>query len=354
MRDYSGSVTTQYKFTDQEFDPESGLYNYNARLYDPALGRFISADSLVQDPFVPQTLNRYSYVGNNPLLYVDPSGHFIESLIFGALIGGITSAASDGDVGIGILTGAISGFLFGLAGVYFAASNIEAARTGGGMLTALEKAGVHAGAGGLSGGINATISGNDIGMGVLTGGLSGGFGSYVGNVLPQDNFSQFTGQTVAGGVMGGLASEWSGGSFKEGFAFGARTAAIGFAANNVLHRGWRIIVEGEKMIGWPYKWGGDSETGIDCSHHVNKAYINADSPYKYEQTSTFENNAKFKQVSIPRVGDVVLFDSHMGLFNKNPFSSRPEYFILSATRSGGVRYGPTSWFEGTPRYFRYK
>jgi len=73
LRDYSGSVTTQYKFTDQEFDSESGLYNYNARLYDPAIGRFISADTLVQSPYGPQTLNRYSYTGNNPLVYVDPS-----------------------------------------------------------------------------------------------------------------------------------------------------------------------------------------------------------------------------------------------------------------------------------------
>ncbi|MFP4345125.1 MAG: RHS repeat-associated core domain-containing protein, partial [Anaerolineales bacterium] len=47
----------------------------NARYYDPALGRFISADTIVPDPANPQSLNRYAYVYNNPLKYTDPSGH---------------------------------------------------------------------------------------------------------------------------------------------------------------------------------------------------------------------------------------------------------------------------------------
>jgi RHS repeat-associated protein len=76
MRSHTGTTTSNYKFTGQELDPETGLYNYNARLYDPTLGRFISADTVVQDYSDPQTLNRYSYCQNNPLAYVDPSGHF--------------------------------------------------------------------------------------------------------------------------------------------------------------------------------------------------------------------------------------------------------------------------------------
>ena len=75
MRSTTGSSGSSYKFTDQELDSESGLYNYNARLYDPEIGRFISADPIVPDPFNPQSLNRYSYVLNNPLIYTDPSGY---------------------------------------------------------------------------------------------------------------------------------------------------------------------------------------------------------------------------------------------------------------------------------------
>ncbi len=75
VRSSTGTETSNYNFTDQELDPESGLYNYNARLYDPVIGRFISADTIVQAPSDPQSLNRYMYCRGNPLVYVDPSGH---------------------------------------------------------------------------------------------------------------------------------------------------------------------------------------------------------------------------------------------------------------------------------------
>jgi hypothetical protein len=53
----------------------------NGRVYDPQLGRFLSADSVVDDAGDMQAFNRYSYVHNNPLAYTDPSGHsFFSSL----------------------------------------------------------------------------------------------------------------------------------------------------------------------------------------------------------------------------------------------------------------------------------
>jgi RHS repeat-associated protein len=56
-------------------DEDTGLYYYNARYYDPELGRFAQADSVVADASAPQSLNRYSHAANDPLNYVDPSGH---------------------------------------------------------------------------------------------------------------------------------------------------------------------------------------------------------------------------------------------------------------------------------------
>ena len=56
-------------------DGDTGLYYYNARYYEPGLARFVQADTIVPDPNNPQLFNRYSYVGNSPLNYVDPSGH---------------------------------------------------------------------------------------------------------------------------------------------------------------------------------------------------------------------------------------------------------------------------------------
>jgi RHS repeat-associated protein len=67
--------SVNYTFTDQENDDDTGLYNYKARLYDPVLGRFLSADSIIPDPGNLQSYNRYSYCLNNPLIYTDPSGH---------------------------------------------------------------------------------------------------------------------------------------------------------------------------------------------------------------------------------------------------------------------------------------
>lgn len=61
-------------YTGHEYLKEFGLVNMNARLYDPALGRFLSPDPLVQDSEDSQNYNRYSYCLNNPLSYVDLTG----------------------------------------------------------------------------------------------------------------------------------------------------------------------------------------------------------------------------------------------------------------------------------------
>ena len=73
-RDSGGSLDTSKKFTGQRLDG-TGLYYYGARYYDPTIGRFISPDSIIPNPANPQSLNRYSYCLNNPLRYIDPSGH---------------------------------------------------------------------------------------------------------------------------------------------------------------------------------------------------------------------------------------------------------------------------------------
>jgi RHS repeat-associated protein len=77
QRENPGITLSNYRFIDQELDTESGLYNYDARLYDPVIGRFISPDSIVPRMFDSHSLNRYSYCRNNPMIYTDPTGHSI-------------------------------------------------------------------------------------------------------------------------------------------------------------------------------------------------------------------------------------------------------------------------------------
>jgi RHS repeat-associated protein len=76
-RNSTGNLPTDKLFTSQILD-STGLYYYNARYYDPSIGRFISPDTIVPNPMNPQSLNRYSYCLNNPLKYIDPTGLFEE------------------------------------------------------------------------------------------------------------------------------------------------------------------------------------------------------------------------------------------------------------------------------------
>ncbi|MEW6682131.1 MAG: FG-GAP-like repeat-containing protein [Nitrospirota bacterium] len=67
VRTNTGSVDVNHKFTGQRLDDSTGLYFYNARYYDPVLGRFLRPD--------PLTYDHYMYVGNNPINATDPSGY---------------------------------------------------------------------------------------------------------------------------------------------------------------------------------------------------------------------------------------------------------------------------------------
>ncbi len=71
----AGGQMTIYRYTGQRIETGTGLYDYGARWYDPLIGRFLAADSIVPNPGDSQALNRYMYVLGNPLKYSDPSGH---------------------------------------------------------------------------------------------------------------------------------------------------------------------------------------------------------------------------------------------------------------------------------------
>jgi RHS repeat-associated protein len=90
----SGTTPTSKHFTGQIEDAGIGLYFYGSRFYDPAVGRFTQADTIVPGarnpqadttsvPGVenPQALNRYSYVLNSPLNHVDSTGHCLDACV---------------------------------------------------------------------------------------------------------------------------------------------------------------------------------------------------------------------------------------------------------------------------------
>ncbi|KAL9703692.1 hypothetical protein quinque_007210 [Culex quinquefasciatus] len=123
-----------YQYTGQEFDEETGLYNYHARLYDPELGRFYQTDPQDQYP------SPYKYAGNSPVMMVDPDGEFalmIACIVF-AIVGSYLGAASvnqswnplawnwkSGHTYLGMFSGAVAGAVLPIGGVasfgYFSA-----------------------------------------------------------------------------------------------------------------------------------------------------------------------------------------------------------------------------------------
>jgi RHS repeat-associated protein len=76
--DSSGPDITRFKYTGQEEDKESGLLYYKARYYDPMIGRFLQADSVIM-PDEMMGMNRYMYVEGNPVRYGDASGNNLST-----------------------------------------------------------------------------------------------------------------------------------------------------------------------------------------------------------------------------------------------------------------------------------
>jgi RHS repeat-associated protein len=127
----SGGIgQTTINFTGQRLDG-TGLLYYHARMYDPLLGRFVSADSIIPNPANPQYLNRYSYGLNNPVKNTDPTGHVVCLLfcaigavagtivepVGGTIVGGVAGSAIDD----AILAGAATLFAGGAIASYAAA-----------------------------------------------------------------------------------------------------------------------------------------------------------------------------------------------------------------------------------------
>jgi len=153
-------------FTGQRQDSGTGLILFPARAYDPQLGRFIQADPFVQNPADPQTLNRYSYVRNNPVNFVDPSGYgwksFFKILAIVAIVVAVvaTAGAALGAapavaavIGESVSLGTIAGTAGGVAAGSMLASSVLPGPGGGlspAAATAIIASGITLASGGLA------------------------------------------------------------------------------------------------------------------------------------------------------------------------------------------------------------
>lgn len=125
---------SSFTYTGREPERESGLMYYRARYYDPSIGRFLQQDlepGKLENPITH--INRYSYVGNNPLVYTDPSGKIfgIDDIVFlicSAVIGGFLKDydTHSGNFFTNFFEGAFDGAIAGAAliGVYYGVNGI--------------------------------------------------------------------------------------------------------------------------------------------------------------------------------------------------------------------------------------
>ena len=74
-------------YTGGIYDQSTGLYYLNARYYNPEDGRFLTEDTYRGENNQPDTQHLYVYCANNPVNYVDPSGHGPVGIVIGGLIG---------------------------------------------------------------------------------------------------------------------------------------------------------------------------------------------------------------------------------------------------------------------------
>lgn len=212
-----GTLDDSHKFTGQVLDAGTGLYYFGARFYDPQLGRFTSPDIYIQAPYDPQSLNRYGYVRNNPVSFVDPDGHFwflapiIGAAIFSGVTGGAINAINGGNLQsilTGTWQGAVQGGIF--AGGFMLGGPIAGPFVGG-MLSG-------AAGGALSGGgFEGAFQGATIGA--LTAGISAAI------PVPPNVYAAAITRIGVGGLIGGGMAGLSGGDFVHGVEQGALSAA---------------------------------------------------------------------------------------------------------------------------------
>jgi RHS repeat-associated protein len=260
---YTPTHTTR-GFTGHEHVDKAGIVHMNGRLYDPVLGRMLSADPIVQEPYNAQNLNRYTYVLNNPLSYTDPSGlSFVKKYwrtiasiainmflpwagLFGAnlFINVVASGFIAGVVGSGSLQGGLIGafsaaMFFGIGARFEAVARVNAGEVVQGTRSfgSLMKNGLTAGqtaakvlAHGMAGGITQTLSGGKFGSGFAGAGFAQAFAPVVDGI-GGGKPSAAPARILAASLVGGTASRLSGGKF----ATGAVTAAFARAYNDEKH-----------------------------------------------------------------------------------------------------------------------
>lgn len=266
----NASLLIDRGYTSHEHFAEVGIIHMNGRLYDPLLRRFLNADENIQDPYNTQNYNKYGYVLNNPLMFNDPSGEFIwflgaawaASHVF--LAGLITAAVVGAAVGLAAysLGVAISGgkwqlggalksmFWGGVSGAVTFGIGSAFTPAAGTVLTLTDKVASAMAQGlvhGFSQGVLSMMQGANFAHGFASG-ASGSWGASLFGGIAGSFANSAAGTVASGMVLGGVASELTGGNFWEGAVIGGFVAGF----NHAMHR----ITQPKYVVAGIYGAGG--------------------------------------------------------------------------------------------------
>jgi RHS repeat-associated protein len=238
--DPTGSITSQATrgFTGEEELSVASLVHLNGRVYDPILARFTSADPTVTEPLNPQGWNRYSYVGNDPLTFIDPNGYDFFSDVFGGIADFFSNVFN-------AVTDFISSNPIAKAIVQIGATLVLTAILGpGGALASLGlNAGGIAAVAAFGGAAIATgLSGGNLGQVLKSGLIAGatafafaGLGSATSTSLGAGfDAGKYAANIAGSAAIGCVSSVASGGSCGSGAAAAAVGSALSPITNSVF------------------------------------------------------------------------------------------------------------------------
>ncbi len=329
------SGDTDYRFTGQEYDSETGLYNFRARLYDDELGIFYAVDPAGQN-FSP-----FSYAGNNPVIFVDKDGRWflIDDLIISAvsfvtgyLSHGLTTGnwgwdalkAGGISAGVGLLSyytgGAAAGLLFseGSFGYAMTASLVGGTIGGAGGSIANQLA------------FNGKVDWNLVGRSTVSGfggGLIGGAAGY-----------HLTGDPVLTSMIGGAASGGIEGSYEGEFLQGAFMGSWwgGFSGSltTISYEQYaRILMDkyfGENSYGTDVQCG-----GLGSCHDFRTEFMKRSGWDVYAEFEGYDvirfDTPELRSLGLNK-GDIISGISHSGIpLGRNLYG---QHFILSKFNVG--------------------
>ena len=235
-------------YTGHEQVDSVGLIHMNGRVYDPVIGRFLSADPMIQAPSDLQSYNRYAYVRNNPLTLTDPSGFSWWSKHGQSLFKQIGLAIVTGGASLVVKATDKSLKEFGR----FARKNKFVAEIT--QIAGCALAGP-VGCVAVSSAVTYGVTDGDVKASVRAGAITGiqvGFSMGIAETFghnPALTSLKGAGSMIAHGILGGAIASASGGSFRSGFAAGSfgKFATLGMAQSGMYGAGTALGKQNKRL-----------------------------------------------------------------------------------------------------------